>query len=472
LLRSRTWWVTWLNKGPYLRFVLPRLTLPPSRKMDSLQYLIASGSNACGQLATGSLEDSHTFTPCIFSGSTAGSLPPNTNNIVQIAAGSNHTLVLIEALEPKSGRTRKELWGCGDGRRGQLGPSLSQQSGSVLNPVELHLEDYGFGGSDIRLIATSWETSFIVLSRTGSNDVLISMGANDFGDLGIGKHKTHNNKANQKPFHIVDLHSLCNNMLRRDQINITSLTTGPHHVVLQLQASSAKDASMKQLVVGWGTSRHGQLGMKSRTTVFVSSPEIISVQKDLGSISSIALGNQHSVFLHQSGRVSGLGTDKKHQISGVSTLTHVRAIDCTWNGTYVIVEADEGVQLLSNGSNAKGQLGRPSGESEVSGFSAVQQLPLRNKKLQRIACGSEHVLALLTNKDTVGGEVWGWGWNEHGNLGIGTTEDVKEPRILWPPQSQVDSTSNVAKYGTPVNIWAGCGSSWIAVTNRDMTDRA
>ena len=54
----------------------------------------------------------------------------------------------------------------------------------------------------------------------------------------------------------------------------------------------------------------------------------------------------------------------------------------------------------------------------------------------QIACGSEHVLALVKSLDqdsaTPTSQIWGWGWNEHGNLGLGDTEDVKLPVRIWP----------------------------------------
>ena len=80
--------------------------------------LLSAGSNARGQLATGDVEDAHTFTPCNFVDCTPGTLPEAAASVLQIACGANHTLVL---LSRKEGGT--ELWGCGDGSKGQLGPS-------------------------------------------------------------------------------------------------------------------------------------------------------------------------------------------------------------------------------------------------------------------------------------------------------------------------------------------------------------
>ena len=70
-------------------------------------------------------------------------------------------------------------------------------------------------------------------------------------------------------------------------------------------------------------------------------------------------------------------------------------------------------------------------------------------------CGSEHVLCVLGQA-----EVWGWGWNEHGNLATGSLNDVKAPVRIWPPLSAPVGE----KMGEAVGVWAGCGTSWIAVS--------
>src|SRR6266436_5419004 len=49
--------------------------------MGTPTVLLASGSNACGQLANGTIDDSHRFSPCNFVGCLPGRLPPDTCQI-------------------------------------------------------------------------------------------------------------------------------------------------------------------------------------------------------------------------------------------------------------------------------------------------------------------------------------------------------------------------------------------------------
>ena len=78
-------------------------------------------------------------------------------------------------------------------------------------------------------------------------------------------------------------------------------------------------------------------------------------------------------------------------------------------------------------------------------------------RVERLVCGSEHVVCLVEREGDVGRrEVWGWGWNEHGNLGVGHTEDVDAPVRVWPPAGETASAE-------VVDLWAGCGTSWVLV---------
>jgi protein ATS1 len=387
--------------------------------------LCSAGSNGHGQLANGSLDDSHVFSQCSFSGSSQGTLPAG-RKLLHLACGANHTLALLER-SVTVGTAITELWGCGDGRSGRLGPSFDGvASASVFRPLDLPLERNGLSGYLPRLVCASWETTYVVFSSQDRPDVLIAMGANDFGDLGIGA-----KREPAKAFHIVNFDHLSEGV-----VSVHSLASGQHHVVARLKTISG------DMIVGWGTSRHGQLGNVDGP--FLSSPAVVSSDD---TILHAALGHQHTVFLHSSGTVSGLGSNKKHQLEGIEVPTHAQSVSCTWNGTYITTDACD---LFSAGNNANGQLGRADGVFARVDF----PFTAATHRLNQVACGSEHVLASFLVGPTM--EVWGWGWNEHGNLGIGTTEDVRVPVKIWPTESSQATIGHVG-------IWAGSGTSWIVI---------
>jgi protein ATS1 len=300
-------------------------------------------------------------------------------------------------------------------------------------------------------VAACWETSFFVLTKDGQHDLLASMGGNDFGDLGVGDLPS--KKEIKAPFHIVDLSHIMGSTAQH--LSITDITAGPHHVIVLLRIDD------EQHIAGWGTARHGQLGPllapSGRALPFSPSPVAIDLPIDvrLDPVLSVRAGNQHSLFLHASGRISALGSDAKGQLQGLRAARDILAIDCTWNGTYLRTP----LGLLSTGANAHGQLGR--GHASKAPLAAVR-FPDEARVLI-FSCGSEHVLAMVESCGKT--EVWGWGWNEHGNLGTGLLDDVNVPVKIWPPPA----AESEGVTGIPVGVWAGCGTSWIAVSSCDTS---
>lgn len=432
-----------------------------------MHTLLSAGSNARGQLGNGSTDDSHSFQRCSFLGCCPGLLPTGTLRLISVAGGANHTVSLLEINDASSGKPRTELWGCGSGLRGQLGPAflaLPDASSPVFRPINLPLE-HNLAGYSYKIASAAWETTYMVLTSPRKGDVLISMGADDFGDLGVGGHSK---ESRENSFHIVNFHHVKVDGLsvKPDTINVLNLSTGQHHIVAHLRACLSDD-STRSFVVGWGISRHGQLGDVASDTKrivmqrFTPTPRLVYGPEE---ITELSLGAQHTVFLHAPGGVLGLGSNRKGQLLNLESLNHVRHVACTWNGTYVVV--DDGFEtwrIISLGSNTHGQLGRIVSNDVETLDKATVEFPdvIETWILEKIVCGSEHVLCFAcTGEETVEQhrtEVWGWGWNEHGNLGLGTTDDAHVPVKVWP-----------AKHGDAyniVNIWAGCGTSWLYATD-------
>ncbi|KAF8079133.1 regulator of chromosome condensation 1/beta-lactamase-inhibitor protein II [Lyophyllum atratum] len=436
--------------------------------------LLSSGSNAHGQLSNGSLEDSHVFLPCSFSGCPPGTMPPNTNRVLNISSGANHTIALLETRN-SDGEYSTEIWGSGDGSVGQLGPAYRQlmtgASSTIFQPLNIPLQQVGLSGYQIKLVAASWETTYLVLSCEGKGDVLISMGKNDFGDLGIGENEK--GKGTTRSLNLVSFTHLTvrGAQLNHAKIAIQSIAAGQHHVVAQIQATWS-DGATEVCMVGWGASRHGQLGnalgANGRPVPYLSTPNLIPSGDPDDRIVTAALGNQHTVLLRSSGKVLGLGSNRKGQLQEVENAPPATQVGCTWNGTYIVVNEGEGIScVLSTGSGAHGQLGRPltfnpSTSDGLPLLAPVQlAIPSNSINITAMACGTEHVLALLSpfegSVPENSPEVWGWGWNEHGNLGTGTTEDVFVPVKVWPPASMQGTESP----RTAIGIWAGSGTSWV-----------
>ncbi|KAF8194987.1 regulator of chromosome condensation 1/beta-lactamase-inhibitor protein II [Pholiota molesta] len=409
--------------------------------MTSRFSLLSTGSNAHGHLGNGSLEDSHIFQKCSFLDHLPNTLPTETSRIVDIATGANHTLVLLEI-----DGGRRELWGCGDGRMGQLGRAYQQSSTTTLfRKLDLAFADAGLQSYYIKFISATWETSFVVLSCDGQTDVVLSMGSDDFGDLGIGGLKK---GQPAKDFHIIRFDHI---PALSESLDVLGIYCGQRHVILRATATPCSSS----ILVGWGSCRHGQLGdLGSKPST--PTPQIVSTPTS--NVVSLALGIYHTVALDDSGVPLCLGSNRKGQLEVVRNFTNcenkAQSIGCTWNGTYIVAQDQDQWTIYSSGSNSHKQLGwSEEGASTVDRISFPDELD-RHGAFPKVACGSEHVLLLVAPTSTGPSQLWGWGWNEHGNLGVGHTDDVPAPIKLWAPHGE---NSKI------VDVWAGLGTSWICV---------
>ena len=449
--------------------------------MGSQRILLTAGSNAKGQLGIGSYDDAHAFTPCQFAGCEPNQLPISASRATHIACGANHTVLLLQRLDGST-----TLWGTGDGRRGQLGPGYfcGADSGSEERGPEPGLgsvpwttfhelvlgPEPSWADSEYthKHVAAAWETTYVVLARPGGSDVLLSMGSDEFGALGGGGGGDGRPQANTAvpqagSARVVSFDHVFPDDAGREAcrtVCVRSLHAGPRHVVAQLVMTSAATHSdgssarprCQTVLVGWGASRHGQLGQNGGVR-FVARPTRLPVDVDDDPMVSCALGNQHTVVLHASGRISAFGSNKQGQIPSLGSHMRICGLGCTWNGTYMqTIEGDEQV-LRSVGNNAQGQLGRGcTTDTAVS-------LPA-DRALSGFVCGSEHVLATMSSSSRGSDSVVGWGWNEHGNMGLGSLGNVSIPTQLWPRED----VEVYRKYPQKVvDIWAGCATSWLLV---------
>ena len=460
----------------------PVPSLSPSPSMKSHHLLLTAGSNAKGQLGIGSTSDAHTFAPCQFAGCEPHQLP-DTVRVVQIVCGANHTVLLLRHLDGST-----TLWGSGDGRGGQLGPAYPREPEGGPEPwtifhklvlplpdLELHQpEDPSSGrvGYTYTHVAAAWETTYVVLARPGRSDVLLAMGSNAFGALGVGEDEGHHvdmNTARVGEPRVVDFGHIfpedaAHHNAPTRTICVRSLHAGPRHVVAELvlaRGDAYGSSSHSQMVlVGWGASRHGQLGQHAGARV-VARPTRLPIPIDEDPMVSCALGNQHTVVLHASGRISALGSNKQGQIQIPSLGSRMRmcGLGCTWNGTYMQTIDGDKHGLLSMGNNAQGQLGRGCTVESTFGEMAVS-LPV-DRAISGFVCGSEHVLAVMESSASQEGNlVVGWGWNEHGNMGLGSLGNITVPTQLW-PRNDMEAYNKYPQ--RVIGIWAGCATSWLLV---------
>ncbi|KAG8716851.1 hypothetical protein FRC09_015105 [Ceratobasidium sp. 395] len=428
--------------------------------------LYAAGSNARGQLGSGHCEDQHTFQPAAFAhedggeGQTLPALPSGTSQVLGLACGANHTLVLLDT---------HELWVSGDSSRGQLAflPSTTVFRKLLFDLTRWDLDAQLYKPTNV---AAAWETSYVILTSIDPalSDIVLSFGADDFGDRGAGPLPPVPSDPS-----VVDLQQALSSRPRC--IKVRELVAGQHHVLARLDVLAAEGSEPEAAIVGWGACRHGQLGalpvtssnrpargssrVASKTTNKLDRPRLILTYSNEERSIQFAAGSQHSLILHSTNRITPLGSSRHGQLEIPKPLLEpatspdrVQKIGSTWATSFFVSNNPTDHSGMtwcidSCGSSNHGQLGRP--PSDVP-FGSITSLPTpTSTDLPRLACGSEHVL-LHTNDD-----VWGWGWNEHGNLGLGHIDDVQEPMVVWNGDQRGEAKV--------LGVWAGCGTSWVLV---------
>ncbi len=436
-------------------------------------------------------------------------------SVRDLRSGAGHSLLLLERGEAGAGQqtgndttVETELWTCGSNEYGQLGPRAPRLStgwrridvqGLVEACPALAGARYASLAAEsrwaVKAIACAWTTSFVVLERSQppksdgppSSDVILSFGTNDMHELGVG---------NVGPDRARGVHRIkMPARLDKRSFSVDSITAGQRHVVAVLESGprSSTQVPSQQVVLGWGAARHDQLataaaskedgaraegssstrspaasrspirgkqprlpiGCKtaSKYPATMHTPTVIDLSTLLGQLSPGAInarvqavyaGSAHTLFHLEDGSAIAFGSKAKRQTEGVTpSAGQWSAAGATWNGCYLAA----GTAVHSTGSNTHGQLGRSEGNYK----SGPQPVDLRlrpGQAVTRMTCGSEHVIVLVDG----GKQVLVWGWNEHGNLGLGDQRDRAVPTRL-----------NLADGWSARGCWAGCGTSWITL---------
>ncbi|GMT27543.1 hypothetical protein PFISCL1PPCAC_18840, partial [Pristionchus fissidentatus] len=356
--------------------------------------LVGFGVTSDGQLGIRSTSGEHTFVsvpehivgaPCGHDGCT----------VVEIAAGEKHTLMLADD---------GKLWSVGGNESGQLGRGECSQGSYTIYPVPV-----------------STTTKFVQISVGRSHSAAITedgrlfmWGSNEQGQCGVrGKN------VYERPKRVQELNEVI--LVACGPDHTTVLTESGRIFTFGLQYDGAclhEPVEMKEFlgmpiasvhaggrhwaaltssgtVVVWGKNDMGQLG--TGDTMFRAKPVVLASLSEM-KVVDIALGDSHSLFLTQDGRVFACGGDNFGQI-GMGNRTEI-------NSTPKVI------------------------------------LELMGSHVTRIAAGRIHSMV------TVGGRIFSFGLNSNGQLGQGNTRSMLTPR-------PIDSLDHVAR------LFAGWDQSFV-----------
>ena len=155
----------------------------------------------------------------------------------------------------------------------------------------------------------------------------------------------------------------------------------------------------------------------------------------------VSCGHRHTLALDEHGRVWSLGNNKYGQLGRRETDRTEEPglvsgylgqkgsgcidIDCGWSHNIALVQSIESESVIYGwGRNDRSQLGIDC-EDKVFDEPRLLYKHLQGKIIKNTTCGAESIM--LQDED---GQIYGSGWNEHGNLSTGDAVNVQEIRKL------------------------------------------
>lgn len=181
----------------------------------------------------------------------------------------------------------------------------------------------------------------------------------------------------------------------------------------------------------WGSTIHGELGLGGIEDENIFIPREVDFRK-ANDIEQIACGDNYTVAITREGQVYSCGNNDYGQlgheknrkrlqpIPGIDAFVFKKAA-CGACHTLVV---NEWGQLFSWGCNLEGQLGFNSTDTTERVPRMVKTLGTR--VIVQIACGLKHSIALTNN-----GELYAWGSNSDGQLGLGSNTKMElKPKLV------------------------------------------
>jgi len=291
----------------------------------------------------------------------------------------------------------------------------------------------------------SKQQNFLLVQNSQGQSQVYAWGDNELGRLGLG----HNNAVN-RPSLLPFPGSLANWTLN----NIVA-SRDSAFAIFQNQGQSQ--------VYAWGANRFGQLGLGHNNRV--TAPTLLPFPDSLANwtLNNIVCGENHffAIFQNAEGqsqvhawganRSGELGLGHDNRVTAPTLLPFpdslanwtLNNIVCRKNSFFAIFQNAEGQsQVYAWGANRSGELGL--GHDNDVNRPSLLPFPdsLANWTLNNIVCGENHFFAIFQNAEGQS-QVYAWGDNMLGRLGLGHDNyDVNRPSLLSFPDSLANWTLN------------------------------
>src|SRR6056300_957857 len=343
------------------------------------------GYNNYGQLGDGTTTP-RTSPVLINGGSLSG------KSVSSVACRAYHTMVTA---------TDGSLHGFGSASSFQLG---------VQTQTIIFTNRGSFSGKNVSSVVCGANYTMV----TATDGTLHGFGYNGQGQLGDGTTTT------STPPDLINGGSLSGK-------NVSSVACGYYHTMV-----IATDGSLH----GFGYNNYGQLGDGTQYTTRLS-PVLINGGSLSGkSVSSVACGESHTMVIATDGSLHGLGLNTQGQLGDGTTTNRlspvlinggslsgksVSSVAC--GRLHTMVTATDG-SLHGVGYNGFANLGDGTYQSKLSPV-LINGGSLSGKNVSSVTCGEYHNVVIATD-----GSLHGFGYNNYGQLGDGTTTPRTSPVLI------------------------------------------
>ncbi|GMH71603.1 hypothetical protein TrST_g1382 [Triparma strigata] len=312
----------------------------------------------------------------------------------------------VAAASNKSYTWKTKLISCGSNHSCQLG--YPQKGGKKAplpqEPFSTQLKEVGLNGAEcshVTSVAVGGSVTFI----TNVNNEVWAWGSGPLGGGGSGgSGGDRGGYASGVTKSMAAVSTAWNGVSASPRklpfgVNISSVSSGPAHAIA---------VSINGEAFTWGNGADGRLGHgddHNRAT-----PTKLELTGG-GCVFNASCGERHTmIVVDESGRGVGYvppsGSEEAKELKGVRTGT-----------------------LMSFGSNKGGQLGTGDIVNRMSPSVVTCSAWRRGAMVTEVSCGMHHTLALAVvgNSHPVKRRVYAWGWGEHGRLGVGHEEMQLSP---------------------------------------------